>query len=101
MYDLAVIGGGPGGYVAAIRGAQKGRKVLLMRRKNNELMAISTECTHLGCSVYYRPGKRIFDCPCHQGVFDFEGNPISGPPTRPLERYPVEVRESKIFVHFS
>ena len=30
MFDLAVIGGGPGGYVAAIRGAQKGLKVLLL-----------------------------------------------------------------------
>ena len=25
-YDLAILGGGPGGYVAAIRGAQRGLK---------------------------------------------------------------------------
>ncbi len=79
----------------------KGRKVLLMRKDSGEIMAIGTVCTHLGCAVYYRQGKRIFECPCHQGVFDGEGNPVSGPPRQPLERYPVEVREGKVFVHFA
>jgi dihydrolipoamide dehydrogenase len=31
-YDLIVIGGGPGGYVAAIRAAQLGRKVAVVER---------------------------------------------------------------------
>jgi dihydrolipoamide dehydrogenase len=31
-FDLAVIGGGPGGYVAAIRAAQVGLKVVLIER---------------------------------------------------------------------
>ena len=32
MYDLAVIGGGSGGYVAAIRAAQQGMKVVLVEK---------------------------------------------------------------------
>ena len=32
MHDLIVIGGGPGGYVAAIRAAQHGLKVLLIEK---------------------------------------------------------------------
>ena len=31
-YDLAVLGGGPGGYVAAIRAAQLGKKFVSLRR---------------------------------------------------------------------
>ncbi len=31
-YDVIVIGAGPGGYVAAIRAAQRGAKVLLIER---------------------------------------------------------------------
>lgn len=31
-FDVVVIGGGPGGYVAAIRAAQLGAKVLLVER---------------------------------------------------------------------
>ncbi len=79
----------------------KGRKVFLMRKADGELMTIGTVCSHLGCTVFYRPKKKRFDCPCHDGVFDGEGNPVSGPPRRPLERYPTEVRESKVFVHFA
>jgi cytochrome b6-f complex iron-sulfur subunit len=79
----------------------RGRKILLLRASGGDLLAMSTVCTHLGCAVYYRPDKKMFDCPCHQGVFDREGNPVSGPPQRPLERYPVEVRDGKVFVQFS
>ena len=32
MYDIAVIGGGPAGYVAAIKGAQLGGKVILFEK---------------------------------------------------------------------
>ena len=33
VFDVAVIGGGPGGYVAAIRVAQLGASVLLIERE--------------------------------------------------------------------
>jgi dihydrolipoamide dehydrogenase len=42
--DLAVIGGGPGGYSAAIRAAQLGRRVLLVERG-----AIGGVCLNQGC----------------------------------------------------
>ena len=78
-----------------------GRNVLLMRKDSGELLALGTICPHLGCTVYYRPKKKIFECPCHQGIFDSEGNPISGPPENPLYQYPTEVREGKVFVQFT
>jgi menaquinol-cytochrome c reductase iron-sulfur subunit len=28
-----------------------------------------------------------FICPCHGGVYDFEGKVIGGPPVRPLDRF--------------
>ncbi len=79
----------------------KGRTVLLMRQSTGSLMAISTICTHLGCNVFYREKKAHFECPCHQGFFDMEGNVISGPPQRPLDRYPIEVRDGKVFVQYT
>ena len=33
-FDLVVIGAGPGGYVAAIRGAQLGMKVAIVEREH-------------------------------------------------------------------
>lgn len=43
-YDIAVIGSGPGGYVAAIKGAQAGKKVVLIEKA--ELGGI---CLNWGC----------------------------------------------------
>ncbi len=44
QFDLVVIGGGPGGYVAAIRAAQLGRKVALVERDN-----LGGICLNWGC----------------------------------------------------
>ncbi|KPU45973.1 dihydrolipoyl dehydrogenase [Oxobacter pfennigii] len=43
-YNLMVIGGGPGGYTAAIRGAQLGFKVCLVEKQN-----IGGTCLNTGC----------------------------------------------------
>jgi dihydrolipoamide dehydrogenase len=43
-YDVAVIGGGPGGYVAAIRAAQLGAKVLLVEKER-----LGGVCLNRGC----------------------------------------------------
>jgi dihydrolipoamide dehydrogenase len=44
QYDLIVIGGGPGGYVAAIRGAQLGLKTALVEREH-----LGGICLNWGC----------------------------------------------------
>ena len=44
QYDLIVIGGGPGGYVAAIRGAQYGMKTALVERDK-----LGGTCLNRGC----------------------------------------------------
>ncbi len=43
-FDVVVIGGGPGGYVAAIRGAQLGLKVALVEQEK-----VGGTCLHRGC----------------------------------------------------
>jgi dihydrolipoamide dehydrogenase len=44
-YDLAVIGGGPGGYVAAIRAAQLGMKVVCIDKRTT----LGGTCLNVGC----------------------------------------------------
>ena len=43
-FDLAVLGGGPGGYVAAIRGAQLGQKVCIIEKEK-----LGGVCLNWGC----------------------------------------------------
>src|SRR6476620_1939034 len=44
-YDLVVVGGGPGGYVAAIKAAQLGMKVACVEKRG----ALGGTCLNVGC----------------------------------------------------
>jgi len=50
-------------------------------------VALSTKCMHLGCPVRYIEASQRFVCPCHGGVYDFQGKRTGGPPVRPLDRF--------------
>ena len=45
IYDVVVIGGGPGGYVAAIRAAQLGLKTACVEMRD----ALGGTCLNIGC----------------------------------------------------
>src|SRR3954454_9912052 len=50
------------------------------RDQYNEFIAISTRCMHLGCPVRFVEASERFICPCHGGVYDFQGKVAGGPP---------------------
>ena len=64
----------------------------------DEYIAISTRCAHLGCPVRFVKAAGNFICPCHGGVYDFEGKVIGGPPVRPLDRFQTRVRAGQVEV---
>jgi dihydrolipoamide dehydrogenase len=45
IYDVAIVGGGPGGYTAAFRGAEYGLKVALIEASDK----LGGTCLHVGC----------------------------------------------------
>ena len=45
IYDVAIVGGGPGGYTAAFRGAEYGLKVALIEKSDK----LGGTCLHVGC----------------------------------------------------
>jgi len=64
-----------------------------------EIRAFSAVCTHLGCLITWQPTtQHVWYCPCHKGTYDTQGRVVSGPPPRPLTRYPVSVREGRVYV---
>lgn len=78
----------------------RGRELMIVRTGEREVKAISTVCTHLGCSVYWQKDKKQFYCPCHQGIFDKDGNVLSGPPPKPLNSHKVELNGNNVFIYF-
>lgn len=68
----------------------------LRRTGDQEFIAFSMVCTHLGCPVRWLASADLFMCPCHGGVFYSDGRVASGPPPRPLNRYPVRVLNGEV-----
>lgn len=69
-YDVVVIGSGPGGYVAAIRGAQLGKKVAIIEKYNT----LGGTCLNVGCI----PSKALLDSSehYHNAAHNFETHGI-------------------------
>lgn len=65
---------------------------LLVVDPQGEMRAFNAVCTHLGCTVQYKPDTSQIWCACHNAFYDLAGNVVSGPPPRPLERLTVRLR---------
>ncbi len=68
----------------------------LRRVDDQQFIAFSIVCTHLGCPVRWLADANLFMCPCHGGVFYGNGTVASGPPPRPLSRFPVRVADGQV-----
>lgn len=55
--------------------------------KNGRLCAVSSVCSHKGGALRFADGA--IRCTKHIGVFNYDGDPISGPPIIPLVRYQI------------
>jgi Rieske Fe-S protein len=86
---------------------QAGKSTAYVRKRNpsidtdkpdkyNQYVAISTRCMHLGCPVRFVEAASRFICPCHGGVYNFEGLVDGGPPVRPLDRFYTRVRNGQV-----
>jgi cytochrome b6-f complex iron-sulfur subunit len=75
-----------------------GKAVLILRTASGELRALTATCTHLACTVQYRPDRSDIWCACHNGVYDANGVNASGPPPRPLTKLDVKVRGDRIVI---
>jgi cytochrome b6-f complex iron-sulfur subunit len=71
---------------------------ILFQEEDGTFRAFSLVCTHLACNVIWKPDRKEFYCPCHDGLFDAQGNVLSGPPPTPLERWPVQVKNDRIVI---
>lgn len=74
------------------------RPAILVLSSDGTYHALSAICTHLGCTVQYRPDLHEVWCACHNGLYSLNGRNISGPPPRPLESYEVLLKGNEIYV---
>ena len=58
-----------------------------------QIYALKTVCTHLGCTPNWLEAEQKFKCPCHGSGFYKDGVNFEGPAPRPLERYAIRVSD--------
>jgi len=62
-------------------------------KDNGVIYALSTTCTHLGCTPNWLSGEAKFKCPCHGSGFRKSGINFEGPAPRPLERFNISLAD--------
>jgi cytochrome b6-f complex iron-sulfur subunit len=84
----------PGSVTAFVRG-----RFYLVRLPDDGFLAISRQCTHMGCSVPWDDQGRRFACPCHASSFDITGAVVNSPAPRALDIYPLTIENDIIRVN--
>ncbi len=75
--------------------------VFVSQRTDGSLLCLNARCTHLGCTVGFRPKQDEFFCPCHTASFTVTGERTNGVPPRNLDRLEAEIRnKDEIWVKF-
>ncbi len=64
----------PGGAVRFSTAAFDGYVV----NDGGEIRALSSVCTHMGCTLHFRPDWQDLRCPCHGASFDLKGELANG-----------------------
>ena len=73
-------------------------KFYLCRLEDGGFLAISSKCTHLGCTVPWLDKEKKFACPCHGSVFDIRGEVINPPAPRALDIYRLFIENQMVKV---
>ena len=69
--------------------------IIVANTGNEVFVALSSVCTHQGCTINYNHANTNFPCPCHGSVFSDQGSVLQGPATTAVKRYTVS-REGNV-----
>lgn len=73
----------------------------LARLADGGFLALSRQCTHLGCTVPWEADQERFVCPCHASAFDARGDVLSPPAPRALDLMPIRIENDVVKVDVS
>lgn len=66
-----------------------------------QIIALSASCTHMGCIVQWQDSDHKFHCPCHGGMFTADGATDASSSKlylRPLPQIETKIEQGKIYV---
>jgi len=62
---------------------------IIIANTGDRFIALSSACTHSGCTVSYDISSGNLPCPCHGSIFSAAGAVLNGPAETPLKVYTV------------
>jgi menaquinol-cytochrome c reductase iron-sulfur subunit len=71
-----------------------------LRNVENNVIAFTDVCPHLGCKINYQSSSQHFFCPCHASTFDLEGAKINEIPPRNMDSLPTKVEGGRVWVKY-
>jgi cytochrome b6-f complex iron-sulfur subunit len=75
-----------------------GAPAMIINRPQKGYIVLSKVCTHLGCLVEFEKAKNRLLCPCHAGIYDLDGNVVSGPPPKPLPHIALRIEGENLVI---
>jgi len=75
-----------------------GAYVVRYSESEDDITVFSNWCTHLSCRVTWQEDEQEYVCPCHDGIFNMEGEVVAGPPPEPLWEYENKVEDGNLFI---
>lgn len=69
----------------------EGESIALYKDESGAIHAVSPVCTHAKCIVAWNRAEKSWDCPCHGARYSPDGEVLTGPASRGLEK--VELTE--------
>ncbi len=63
-----------------------GRSMAVHRDEAGKLHALDPACSHIKCTVAWNGAERSWDCPCHGSRFSVDGEVLTAPSRKPLQR---------------
>jgi nitrite reductase/ring-hydroxylating ferredoxin subunit len=64
----------------------EGDNLAIYKDDSGKVYALNPVCTHAKCVVGWNSAEKSWDCPCHGARYDLNGNVLTGPARRGLEK---------------
>lgn len=65
------------------------KNIIVANAGNNAFIALSSVCTHDGCTISYNAASNNFPCGCHGSVFSTTGSVLNGPAVTAVKSHTV------------
>ena len=74
------------------------KELIYIYRNDQDITVFSAICPHAACLI--RKNDEGFGCPCHKSSFASDGNVLTGPSPRSLDRLDTKVQDGRLYVKY-